>query len=129
MATASDGSFVYTNSGQLYLRDAQGQWHEWVGGAMVAVNDPTTGLSTDNTRAEAGTGGELVTMDGAFSFGAEADAAGNYAIFLNAQNTGGRAVELAIFGGQIHARPLSPIIPGGSAGWYLWAAGRWIGMN
>jgi hypothetical protein len=128
MTTGADGSFVYTN-GQLYLRDAQGQWHEWVGGQMVAVDDPTTGLSTENMRLIPGAGGELVTIDGAWSFGADVDANGNYAIFLNAQNTGGRAVELGIFGGQIHARPLSPIIPGGSAGWYIWAFGRWVGMT
>jgi hypothetical protein len=96
---------------------------------MIAVDDPTTGLSTENIRVEAGAGGELVTIDGAWSFDTVPRRLGNCMILLNGEPTGGHAAELAIFGGSIHARALSDVIPGGSAGWYIWAAGRWVGLN
>ena len=80
-------------------------------------------------RLEAADQGELVTLDGAFSFGADADPAGNYGILRNGEAVGARAVELAIFGGNVYARPLSPMIPGGSGGFYRWTGGAFAGMK
>jgi hypothetical protein len=126
MTTSADGSYVYAG-GHLYLKDAAAQWHEWIDGRMVALDrDPTAGLSPEGVRLLAGSGGELVTLEGAWTFGIEADAAGNRAIFINDRAAGGRAVELAILGGRIHARVSSDAGSAGAAGWYLWAAGRWV---
>ena len=125
MTIAPDGSYVYTPAGQLYLKDAEGRWHEWVNGALVAVDDPTAGLSAEGSRIEAADKGAIVTLEGAFSFAADIDRAGNHGILLNGAAVGARAAELAIFGGNLYARPLSPAIPGG---FYRWADGAFAGM-
>jgi hypothetical protein len=108
-------SLYVENGGQMYAQNSANNWYLWASGGWSATTSP---LSPDGSVLNAGSGGNLITKYGIWTF-SSSSSTGGYEILLQGSSTGSAANSLYVEnGGQVYAL-------NSMGDWYLWSGGSW----